>query len=73
MIYKDEEWFIAVPSPECIIVNRKYIEKNIETKTKAKSIDVSIRTVNGKVIEYQIDDKWKYIVDQLKKWIRNNG
>ncbi len=70
LIYKDSEWFIAVPSPECIIVNKKYIRKDVEVKQRTKGVEVSLHTVDGKTIEYTINDKWKYMVDRLKKWMR---
>lgn len=70
LIYKDDEWFVAVPSPECIIINRNYVRKDIEIRQRTKGIEVAIHTVDGETIEYIIDDKWKYIIEQLKKWMR---
>lgn len=68
LIYKDNDWFIAVPSPEIIFINRKFVER-IDFTEKGNYVEVKLHACNGKLIEYKIDDKWKYVVVQLKKWI----
>jgi hypothetical protein len=70
LIYKDDEWFIAVPSPDCIVLNKNYITKDIEIKPKSRVIKVVIHTVDGDTITYMVEEKWKYMVDRLKKWMR---
>lgn len=69
LIYKDDDWFVAVPSPEVIFINRKFV-KEIDFAEKGRYVDVKIHTSNGKLLDYKIDDKWKHTVDQLKKWIK---
>ena len=69
LIYKDDEWFIAVPSPECIILNKNYIRKDIEIKSKSKILEVEVHTIDGETIRYKVNNKWKDIVDRLEKWI----
>lgn len=70
LIYKDDEWFIAVPSPDCIVLNKNYITKDIEIKPKSRVIKVVIHTVDGDTITYMVEEKWKYMIDRLKKWMR---
>ena len=70
LIYKDKEWFIAVPSPECIIVNKNYMRKDIVIRYRNKGTEVTLHTIDGKKIEYLIDAQWKYMIDRLKKWMR---
>ncbi len=69
-IYKDDEWFVAVTPVDCIIFNKNYMKKDIETVLKkGRVLFINIHMNNGKVIENQIDVRDKYCVDQLMEWI----
>ena len=70
LIYKDSDWFVAVPAPECIILNRKYIRDDIEIDDGAKNTELTVHTIDGKKITFRIDRKWKYVIIQFKKWMR---
>ncbi len=70
LIYKDDEWFVAVSTPECIIVNKKNMKKDIDISPRNRAIAITTKMNDGKITKYVIDVRNKFVVDQLLEWVR---
>ena len=67
--YVDEEWFIAVPSPELLILCKNDYKNEIDISDRRRYMTITLYTNSGKIERYDVDYKWDGIVRKLKKWI----
>lgn len=67
--YVDEDWFIAVPSPEIILLCKADYKNEIKISDSRRYMTITLYTRSGKIERYDVDYKWDGIVRKLKKWI----
>jgi len=65
---KSADCFRWISHSDCAVFLKT--AKDIEIKPKSRVIKVVIHTVDGDTITYMVEEKWKYMVDRLKKWMR---